>query len=120
MVRAGTTPPTAERLEATDDGQLVVDELGVARGGVRSPWVDAPAAILSGLGQAGDMTELFGTTREFDDATLTARYPGGRAEYGEQFRQATRAAVDAGFILPVDAPEIEALGLVTLPAWKSS
>ena len=67
-VRDGSAPPSAARLDADGDGRLVRDELGIACGGVRTPWVDAPTAVLSGLGQPGDMTELFGTTRPLDDA----------------------------------------------------
>jgi hypothetical protein len=88
----------------------VRDDLGIACGGVRTPWVDAPFAVLSGLGQPGDMTELFGTTQPIDDEALAARYPGGRDEYVERFRTATKDAVEAGFLLAADAAEIEALG----------
>jgi hypothetical protein len=114
-VRDGTAPPSAARLVADADGGLVRDELGIGCGGVRSPWVDAPVAVLSGLGQPGDMTELFGTTRPIDSETLAARYPRGRDEYVERFRAATNAAVAHGFVLPADAAEIEALGAA---AWR--
>jgi hypothetical protein len=110
--RAGTAPPEVTRLEVTSDGAFVADEVGNARGGVRTPWMDAPVAVLSGLGQVGETTQLFGTTRAFDAPTLAARYPGGRNEYTESFREATRAAVDAGFVLAADASEIEALGAI--------
>ena len=47
-------PAAAPRLELTPDGAAcAVDRLGNAKGGVRSPWVDAPTAVLSGLGQSG-------------------------------------------------------------------
>jgi hypothetical protein len=109
-VRDGTAPPSAARLQADGEGGLVRDELGIGCGGVRTPWVDAPTAVLSGLGQPGDMTELFGTTRLLDNDARSARYPGGRDEYLECFRAATDDAVSAGFLLPADAREIEALG----------
>jgi hypothetical protein len=67
---------------------------------------------MSGLGQPGDLMMVFGTTRAFDAATLAARYPGGRDQYVREFRAATRTAVDAGFLLAADAPEIEALGAI--------
>ncbi len=109
-IREGTAPPSAARLDTDGDSGLARDDLGIARGGARTPWVDAPLAVFSGLGQPGDMNALFGTTRALDDETVAARYPGGRAEYVERFRAATGAAVAAGFLLPADAPEIEALG----------
>lgn len=106
----GTPPPSAPRLAVDDRDCLGVDEWGVARGGVRTPWVDAPAEVLSGLGQPGIMTDLFGTTRALPGAARASRYPGGGDDYRAQFRAATTAAVDAGFVLAADAPEIVALG----------
>jgi hypothetical protein len=116
-VRDGTPPPRADRLAVDGAGRLEVDALGIARGGVRTPWVDAPVAVLSGLGQPGVLTELFGTTRPLDADELAACYPGGRADYDDRFRAATAAATAAGFLLAADAPEIEALGRA---AWPSS
>jgi hypothetical protein len=113
-VRHGTAPATADRL-TVDGDDLVVDDLGVARGGVRTPWVDAPAAVLSGLGQPGNLTDLFGTTRALDASVLASRYPGGKEQYVEAFGAATRSAVAAGFVLGIDAPEIERLGAAAWP-----
>jgi Alpha/beta hydrolase domain len=109
-VRDGRAPSSAARLDADSEGRLVRDELGIACGGVRTPWVDAPTAVLSGLGQPGDMTELFGTTQPLDDDARSSRYPRGRDEYLEHFYAATGTAVAAGFLLPADREEIEALG----------
>ena len=114
-IRDGTAPPSASRLDAGDDGALVVDGLGIARGGVRTPWVDAPTSVLSGLGQPGDMTHLFGTTRPFDPAELGHLYPNGRDDYLDRFRSATRRAIDNGFLLEVDGAEVEALGELGWP-----
>ncbi|MGH8979183.1 MAG: alpha/beta hydrolase domain-containing protein [Acidimicrobiia bacterium] len=108
--RDGTHPPSADRLAADGEQRLDTDALGIARGGVRTPWVDVPSAVLSGLGQPGDMTELFGTTRPLADDARTARYPRGRDDYLEQFRAATGDAVAAGFLLAADSEEINALG----------
>ena len=113
--RDGTAPASASRLDVDKNATLGVDDIGIARGGVRTPWVDAPSTILSGLGQPGYMTELFGTTRPLDVMTLTARYPHGRDDYIDRFRNATRAAVDSGFLLAADASEIEALGTASWP-----
>jgi hypothetical protein len=113
-VRTGTQPASADRLRV-DGGDLVLDGLGVACGGVRTPWVDAPTRVLSGLGQPGHLTDLFGTTRPIDQAALARRYPGGPEQQVREFRDATRAAVQAGFLLAADAPEIEALGASTGP-----
>jgi hypothetical protein len=111
----GIAPPAADRIALDGDGPAR-DEHGIARGGIRTPWVDAPVAALSGLGQPGHLVDLFGSTRAFDAHQLAARYPGGREQYEAQFNAATRTAVDAGFVLAADRDEIEALGAASWPA----
>ncbi len=114
-VRDGVAPARAERIELDGDGPAL-DELGIARGGIRTPWVDAPVATLSGLGQPGHLVDLFGSTRAFDTSELARRFPGGHDEYLAQFTAATRAAIDAGFVLEADGVEIDALGAAAWPA----
>src|SRR5271170_1340573 len=117
-VRDGTAPPTAARLEV-DPTQLrtfVLDELGFARGGIRSPWVDVPTSILSGLGQIGiGFAPLFGTTRPFDAGRLRQLYPKGRADYLARFAASTQDAINAGFVLEADQPQINALAAAACP-----
>jgi hypothetical protein len=106
----GAPPPEAPRLALADGaaGPFALDANGNVKGGLRTPWVDVPAATLSGLGQSGaEFAFLFGTTRLFDAATLARLYPGGRADYLARFAKATAEAVAAGFLLEDDAPEIE-------------
>ena len=110
----GAPPPEAPRLELGGGGALTLDELGLAKGGIRSPWVDAPSAVLSGFGQSGaEFAFLFGTTRPFDAATLARLYPGGRSDFLARFEKATGEAVARGFLLEADAPEIRALAAAT-------
>jgi hypothetical protein len=52
---------------------------------------------------------LFGRTEPFDEATLSALYPGGKAAYLEQFEVALDATIAAGFILGEDRAEILAV-----------
>lgn len=113
-VRDGVAPPSADRIEL-DGGGPARDEHGIARSGIRTPWVDAPVAALSGLGQPGHLVDLFGSTREFDADELARCYPGGRDEYVERFDAATHAAIAAGFVLEHDRTEIEALGAAAWP-----
>jgi len=111
-VRDGTPAPEAARLESTDPigTQLVRDELGIARGGIRTPWVDAPSAVLSGDSPGGDgFSFLFGKTVPLDAETLARLYPGGPEEHAKRFDAATAAALRAGFLLDADAAEIRAL-----------
>ena len=117
--RGGQAPPSAPRLETDPDDpmRLLTDASGIARGGIRTGWVDAPAAALSGLapdGSAG-LAALLGTTRVFDDAELARRYPGGQAEYAAAFRAATSRAVADGFVLAEDADEMVAVAAAGYP-----
>jgi hypothetical protein len=111
----GAPPPEAPRLAlGTGDAPLALDELGIARGGIRSPWVDAPTGVLSGLGQSGaEFAFLFGTTRPFDAAELARLYPGGRADRLARFDKSLADAVARGFVLEEDAAEIRAVAAAT-------
>lgn len=113
----GAAPPEAPRLEPGDDGSpLALDELGIAKGGLRSPWVDAPTAVLSGFGQSGtEFAFLFGTTRPFDAATLARLYARGRSDFLARFQHAADEALSRGFLLEQDAAEI--LGLAAATPW---
>jgi hypothetical protein len=116
-VREVVPAPAAPRLElAGDPPDLVRDELGIARGGIRTGFVDVPAAVLSGAGQQGQaFVALFGTTMPFEPATLRQLYPGGRAEYAKRFADATAQAVAEGFVLGADADEMNALAAAMYP-----
>jgi hypothetical protein len=101
---------------AATPATFVVDANGDVEGGVRTPWVDAPTARLSGLGQAGGgFAVLFGVTEPFDKAKLDKLYPGGRADYLARFDASLNRAVKGGFILRADAPEIRALARAMYP-----
>lgn len=113
----GAAPPSAPQLELEDGARpFALDENGIARGGLRTPWVDAPSAVLSGLGQSGaEFAFLFGTTRELDESARTRLYPGGRSEFLSRFEKATDEALAAGFLLEADAAEIR--GLAEFTRW---
>jgi hypothetical protein len=102
----GTQPPHSPRMETTGTPpHLVVDAAGIVRGGIRTPAVDAPVAVLSGLGQTGGSSSfcgIFGTTRPFSNAQLMARYH-DHAGFEFAWGLATVNAANAGFLLPTDA-----------------
>ncbi|MFI5052863.1 MAG: alpha/beta hydrolase domain-containing protein [Acidimicrobiia bacterium] len=113
-LRDRTRPPAAARMEVVD-GAFVTDEHGNVRGGIRTPHVDVPVAVLSGLGNGGAaLGFLAGSTTPFDAGKLAALYP-SRADYSSRFDAATDAAVDAGFVLAADAPEIKAVAAENSP-----
>jgi Alpha/beta hydrolase domain len=118
--RGGPPPPSSPWLETDPDDRmrLVTDDAGIARGGIRTGWVDVPVAALSGLTPAGatGIGVLLGSTRVFDAAELARRYPAGPGEYAAAFRQATRRAAAAGFVLDQDIEEIVAVAAAAYPA----
>ena len=86
----------------------MLDANGNARGGIRTPHVDAPIASLSGLGQTGSsFCFLFGTTAPFDATKLASLYP-SHAAFVKAWNAATDRAVKAGFIVAADAKGIKA------------
>jgi hypothetical protein len=103
----------------TDPPAIVVDANGLATGGVRTPWVEVPAARTSGAGRSADenvLLALFGSGEPFDAATLAALYPGGQADYLKRFTAALDRAIGAGFLLAADRAEILELAAATFPA----
>jgi hypothetical protein len=112
--RLGTRPPAAPRLEVLGGG-LATDGLGNARGGIRTPHVDVPTAVLSGTGNSGHpVAFLCGRTVPFDAATLARLYPSS-ADYLRRFGAATDGAVAAGFVLADDADEIKGIAALNSP-----
>lgn len=111
-VRDGVPAPEAPRLETSDASGVVLvrDDLGIVRGGIRTPWVEAPSAVLSGDSPGGDgFLFLFGRTIPLEPHALAKLYPGGPEEHVKRFDAATTAALRAGFLLDADADEIRAL-----------
>ncbi len=118
-VRTGEPAPSAPPIAVTeaDPPQFVLDANGLARGGVRTPWVDVPTARTSGLADdESPMSFLFGSGELFDAATLHTLYPGGKAEYLQRFTEALDRTIDSGFLLSADRSEILELAAATYPA----
>ena len=122
----GAPAPMAERLEVAGEPPVFVkDALENTRGGVRTPYVDTPIAILEGEGQRQppDFSEiedtceinldtvnfcfLSGTTELFDVALLGSLYT-DNADYIEALNASADEAVAKGFLLPEDAALIKA------------
>jgi len=114
----GTPPPVAQPLQLVKGrAEVARDSLGLALGGVRTPAVDVPVAVLSGDAPAGVSTlcSLFGHTVPFTDAQLTALY-GSPTAYVARYQEALTKAVAGGFLLSADAPALLAQAeAVTFP-----
>jgi hypothetical protein len=107
-VRDGRRPPPSPRLELDGDG-FALDEHGNARGGIRTPHVDVPTAVLSGLGNSGaPLAFLAGRTEPFPPERLVELY-GTKEAYVARFRTAAEEAVAAGFLLADDVEEMVAI-----------
>ncbi len=117
-VRTGRPPAKAPRIQLSDGSPpaLVLDANGLAKGGIRTPWVDVPIARTSGVGNGGNiMASLFGSGEVFDAATVARLYPGGKADYLRRFGSALDSAIRAGFILAADRREILELAAAMYP-----
>jgi alpha/beta hydrolase family protein len=109
-VRGDSTPASAELLSTLpDDSAFALDSDGNALKGVRTPYVDAPAATLSGLGQpaADAFCRLYGTTKLFDASRMASRYV-DKAGYVSAVREEAQKAVAERFLTQEDAQRIVA------------
>ena len=111
----GIAPARADRLKVSGSpARFELDEYGNVKGGIRTPYVDAPIALLSGEGQPQpefdledrDFCFLSGVTRLFDSNTLHSLYA-DNAAYIEAVNASADEAVAKGFLLPVDAELIK-------------
>jgi hypothetical protein len=104
--RGGDAPPSAPPLEIVDGG-FVRDELGIVRGGVRTPVVDAPADVVSGSAAPGAsvVCDLFGRTTPLPPGAWDRLWP-SHADYLAAYERATDAAIAAGFVLPEDRADV--------------
>lgn len=109
---APEAPPIA--LTGEDPPAIETDEHRIARGGLRTPWVDVPVAVTSGANSETDrMARLFGSGAPFDADLLARLYPGGPAEYLTAFTAALDRTIDAGFVVRADRREILDLAAAT-------
>ena len=110
-IRTGVVPASTPKLQNNADiTGYEVDANGVALGGIRTPYVDVPMAVLSGIGQdGGGFCGLFGTTTSFTADQLDALYPTAD-DFIAKWNEATDAAVASGAILEIDADAIKAAG----------
>ena len=92
---APTAPPLAVR--QTDPPQPILDSNGLARDGIRTPWVDVPVARTSGVvADENIMSVIFGSGEPLDADTLQRL----RAELA---RRLSVTKEDVPFVLPARA-----------------
>jgi hypothetical protein len=103
-VEDGVAPPRAARIEVDEEAvQIVRDEHGNVRGGVRTPWVDVPAATYEGCNPGA---ALMGAKASFDRDALVALY-GDADEYVKRFAARTDELVAGRWLLERDRDAIK-------------
>jgi hypothetical protein len=102
---SGTPPPTAPRIDVKPGAspQVVRNADGIALGGIRTPPVEVPVAVLSGAPgpKPSPICILLGSEQPLPAPRLAQLYP-SRAVYLQRFRAGAATAIKAGFVLPAD------------------
>jgi hypothetical protein len=123
-VRTGQAPASTPLLhlkEGSASPALVRDEIGIARGGIRTPWTDVPAVRLSGVGDPKSFIGMLaGSGVPLTKAELAVLYPGGKTEYMGKFTASLDAAIAAGHLLPADRQEILEIAEINFDAAPSA
>jgi hypothetical protein len=106
-------PSIAPRLQVTSSSPVVFarDANGNVIGGVRTPQVDAPVAVLGGTGNSGSgplgqFCGLFGTTVPFSASRLATLYK-NHGQFVAQWDRSADRGVRHGFLLHADAAELK-------------
>jgi hypothetical protein len=117
----GTAPPTPPLIEfAGDPPDVVRDEHGIARGGIRLPQADVPIAQNSAIPVADDIfSVLYGSSVPFPAGKVRELY-GDAATFLARFEEAARAAEKAGVILPRDVGALVEEARVSYPNAEAS
>ena len=109
-VMKGTPPPQSPRLDVAGPGKYVTNSLGEAEGGIRTPQVAAPIAVVNGTGDTsnagGGFCMLFGTTIPFSAAKLKQLYPTHEV-FVSKWDSAVASDVSKGYLLAADAKVLD-------------
>lgn len=109
-VTKGTVPPRGPRLEQTAAGEMVRDEHGNVKGGIRSPWVDVPTARIIAsppLDPNGDRSRAQqGIQENFPQAKLVQLY-GTREAYLAKFDRSIDADVAGRWMTAGDGAKLK-------------
>jgi len=104
-VRTGKPMPMAPRLVRTGGGVARDAVSGNMIGGVRPPWIMAPAATYLTDQETG--CGLVYDTKVALSAAQLRRFYGSYRGYVRRFEAAKRAAIRQGYLLPEDAERVQ-------------
>ncbi len=107
-VTSGKAPAPAPRLEHTGS-VLRRDAHGIALGGIRTPPVDVPVAVQSGVPADASkvICALFGSARPLSAAVLHQLYA-SKAQFLAEYDRAADRSISAGYVLAADRPALVA------------
>jgi hypothetical protein len=107
--RKGTAPPKEERMQVTDGPmpELVMDEFGHAKGGVRNPWVDVPTATYTTTSAGPGTCAELGHVIPFAAARIKMLYPSER-DYTKKVNADVDALVKAHWFTESDGKKMKA------------
>lgn len=110
-VSTGKAPAKAPRLELTSESKPAArrDADGIALGGIRTPPVDVPVDVLSGIPGPNPqiICILLGSTRPLPAARLAQLYP-SRASYQQRYDADSDKVIKAGFVVAADRDALTA------------
>jgi hypothetical protein len=92
----GTMPPSAPRIERDASGNIARDEEGLAKGGLRHPFVEVPVSYNSSEG-----CPLYGSYEGWSSEKITGLYP-THHDYVAELRRWTRHEVTHGWLVGGD------------------
>ena len=108
----GTSDGQPLQIASTSPFAYAKDANGNTLGGVRSPQVDAPIAVLAGIGNTPAngahislFCGLFGSTVPYTPAQLAALYK-NHGQFVSAWSRDTQNLVQEGFLLKADANEL--------------
>jgi hypothetical protein len=102
----GKPAPKAERIKV-NDGIMAKDASGNAIGGIRSPYVDVPAAVYTTTVPGPGTCRELGSVTPFTWSQLEAHY-GTYANFSTRFNQAVDKMMMEGFLTASDAKRMKA------------
>jgi hypothetical protein len=117
-VREGTLPPKADRIQV-DNGTIIRDEFGNAKGGLRSPYVDVPIKTYKPMSISCPTCEpvnlcarcslwcvILGNMAPFDEAQLKQLYS-NHDGYVAKFDAAADKMFQDGFVTKADLEQMK-------------
>ena len=109
--------PFGASLELNGDRTgYVLDERGIAQGGIRTPWVDVPTAVMGGLGQSASLSPCCSVVPSPSTTPPCRRcIPAGKTSIWSGSTTSLDATIAAGFLLEEDRMEILAVAAHSFP-----